>query len=124
MKIETEIDDNAADSAVAVAVPAVLKNSSPLIPQPPPPSLSVKEKKDLASYAHSLGKKLKSQQVGKSGVTDTVVMALIETLEANELLKVNVILFSLVSFVLLILFSAFLCCCFWANLLYTFYLCK
>lgn len=57
-------------------------------PQPPPPSLSVKEKKELASYAHSLGKKLKSQQVGKSGVTDTVIGALIETLEANELLKV------------------------------------
>lgn len=53
------------------------------------PNLSVKEKKELASYAHSLGKKLKSQQVGKSGVTDTVVMALIETLEANELLKVH-----------------------------------
>lgn len=53
-----------------------------------PLSLSVKEKKELASYAHSLGKKLKSQQVGKSGVTDTVVTALIETLEANELLKV------------------------------------
>ncbi|XP_073157265.1 uncharacterized protein [Henckelia pumila] len=54
------------------------------------PTLSVKEKKDLASYAHSLGKKLKSQQVGKSGVTDTVVTALIETLEANELLKLKV----------------------------------
>lgn len=52
------------------------------------PNLSVKEKKELASYAHSLGKKLKSQQVGKSGVTDTVIMALGETLEANELLKV------------------------------------
>lgn len=52
------------------------------------PNLTVKEKKELASYAHSLGKKLKSQQVGKSGVTDTVVMALEETLEANELLKV------------------------------------
>lgn len=53
------------------------------------PILAVKEKKELASYAHSLGKKLKSQQVGKSGVTDTVVTALIETLEANELLKVH-----------------------------------
>lgn len=52
------------------------------------PNLNVKEKKELASYAHSLGKKLKSQQVGKSGVTDTVIMALGETLEANELLKV------------------------------------
>ncbi|KAK4437722.1 hypothetical protein Salat_0106200 [Sesamum alatum] len=48
------------------------------------------EEESWASYAHSLGKKLKSQQVGKSGVTDTVVMALIETLEANELLKLKV----------------------------------
>ncbi|CAI9769853.1 unnamed protein product [Fraxinus pennsylvanica] len=54
------------------------------------PTLTVKEKKELASYAHSLGKKLKSQQVGKSGVTDTVVTALIETLEANELLKLKI----------------------------------
>lgn len=53
-------------------------------------NLSVKEKKELASYAHSLGKKLKSQQVGKSGVSHTVVMALIETLEANELLKLKI----------------------------------
>lgn len=55
------------------------------------PSLTVKEKKELASYAHSLGKKLKSQQIGKSGVTETVIMALIETLEKNELLKVYLI---------------------------------
>ncbi|GER50316.1 RNA-binding CRS1 / YhbY (CRM) domain protein [Striga asiatica] len=56
----------------------------------PPPSLTVKEKKDLASYAQSLGKKLKSQQVGKSGVTDNVVTALVDTLEANELLKLKI----------------------------------
>ncbi|KAL2460087.1 RNA-binding CRS1/YhbY (CRM) domain protein [Abeliophyllum distichum] len=54
------------------------------------PALTVKEKKELVSYAHSLGKKLKSQQVGKSGVTETVVTALIETLEANELLKLKI----------------------------------
>ncbi|KAL8116109.1 uncharacterized protein LOC141670988 [Apium graveolens] len=54
------------------------------------PSLSTKEKKELASYAHSLGKKLKSQQVGKGGVTDAVATALVETLEANELLKVKI----------------------------------
>lgn len=53
------------------------------------PSLSVKEKKELASYAHSLGKKLKSQLVGKSGVTGNVVSSFIETLESNELLKVS-----------------------------------
>ncbi|KAK2997350.1 hypothetical protein RJ639_024767 [Escallonia herrerae] len=54
------------------------------------PSLSVKEKKELSSYAHSLGKKLKSQQVGKSGVTDSVATALVETLESNELLKLKI----------------------------------
>lgn len=52
------------------------------------PQLTVKEKKELASYAHGLGKKLKCQQVGKSGVTASVATALVETLEANELLKV------------------------------------
>lgn len=52
------------------------------------PSLTVKEKKELASYAHSLGKKLKSQLVGKSGVTANVATSFVETLEANELLKV------------------------------------
>nr|GLL28449.1 CRM-domain containing factor CFM3, chloroplastic/mitochondrial [Ipomoea trifida] len=52
--------------------------------------LTVKEKKELASYAHSLGKKLKSQQVGKSGITDTVILALGETLEKNELLKLKI----------------------------------
>ena len=54
------------------------------------PSLTVKEKKDLASYAHSLGKKLKSQLVGKSGVTANVATSFIETLESNELLKVAI----------------------------------
>lgn len=52
--------------------------------------MSVKEKKELGSYANSLGKKLKSQQVGKSGVTDSVAVALVETLEANELLKLKI----------------------------------
>ncbi|KAK1262312.1 hypothetical protein QJS04_geneDACA001040 [Acorus gramineus] len=49
--------------------------------------LTVKEKKELASYAHSLGKKLKSQQVGKGGVTPSVAAAFVENLECNELLK-------------------------------------
>lgn len=53
------------------------------------PTLTVKEKKDLASYAHGLGKKLKSQLIGKSGFTDNVATSFIETLEANELLKVK-----------------------------------
>ncbi|VFQ82941.1 unnamed protein product [Cuscuta campestris] len=52
--------------------------------------LTLKEKKELGSYANSLGKKLKSQQVGKSGVTATVVAALVETLERNELLKLKI----------------------------------
>ncbi|XP_054785771.1 uncharacterized protein LOC129292234 [Prosopis cineraria] len=54
------------------------------------PSLTVKERKELASYAHSLGKKLKSQLVGKSGVTPNVATSFIETLEANELLKIKI----------------------------------
>ncbi|XP_010531464.1 PREDICTED: uncharacterized protein LOC104807761 [Tarenaya hassleriana] len=52
--------------------------------------MTVKEKKELSSYAHSLGKKLKCQLVGKSGVTDTVVSSFLETLEKNELLKVKI----------------------------------
>ncbi|KAL8151381.1 hypothetical protein V2J09_021189 [Rumex salicifolius] len=54
------------------------------------PDLTVKEKKELASYAHSLGDKLKSQQIGKSGVTANVFSALNETLEANELIKLKI----------------------------------
>ncbi|KAF3435776.1 hypothetical protein FNV43_RR22868 [Rhamnella rubrinervis] len=54
------------------------------------PNLTVKEKKELASYAHSLGKKLKSQLVGKSGVTANVATSFIENLESNELLKIKI----------------------------------
>ncbi|GAB2253041.1 hypothetical protein Droror1_Dr00005888 [Drosera rotundifolia] len=54
------------------------------------PMLSTKEKKELGSYARSLGDKLKSQQVGKSGVTANSVMAFGETLERNELLKLKI----------------------------------
>ncbi|XP_038972046.1 uncharacterized protein LOC113462233 [Phoenix dactylifera] len=57
------------------------------LPSYPSPKLSVKEKKELASYAHNLGKKLKCQQVGKAGVNPSVAASFIETLEANELLK-------------------------------------
>ena len=52
--------------------------------------MSVKERKELASYAHSLGDKLKTQLVGKSGVTPNLATSFIETLEANELLKVSI----------------------------------
>ena len=55
------------------------------------PSLTVKEKKELSSYAHSLGKKLKSLSVGKSGVTASVATSFVENLESNELLKVPLI---------------------------------
>ncbi|XP_062076877.1 uncharacterized protein LOC133781811 [Humulus lupulus] len=54
------------------------------------PSLTVKEKKELSSYAHSLGKKLKSQSVGKSGVTASVATSFVENLESNELLKIKI----------------------------------
>ncbi|XP_004290291.1 PREDICTED: uncharacterized protein LOC101295384 [Fragaria vesca subsp. vesca] len=54
------------------------------------PTLTVREKKELASYANSLGKKLKSQLVGKSGVTPNVAAAFVENLESNELLKVKI----------------------------------
>ncbi|CAL5212430.1 unnamed protein product [Lathyrus oleraceus] len=54
------------------------------------PSLSVKERKELASYAHSLGKKLNTQLVGKSGVTPNLVTAFTDNLEANELLKIKI----------------------------------
>lgn len=77
---------------VGSAAEEEVKSPSPS-PSPSPlplPNLTVKEKKELASYAHSLGKKLKCQLVGKSGVTDGVVSSFIETLEANELLKIKI----------------------------------
>ncbi|XP_062201432.1 uncharacterized protein LOC133903950 [Phragmites australis] len=58
-----------------------------VLPLLPRPKLSVKERKELASYAHGLGKKLKSQQVGKAGVTPSLVSAFTDNLESNELLK-------------------------------------
>lgn len=67
------------------------------------PTLTVKEKKELASYAHSLGKKLTCQIVGKSGVTENVVSSFIENLESNELLKVALCYYFLFS----------LCFCLW-----------
>lgn len=60
-----------------------------VLPRLPRPKLSVKERKELASYAHGLGKKLKSQQVGKGGVTPNLVSAFSDNLESNELLKVD-----------------------------------
>lgn len=91
---DDEIDDERGEGAeVQLKIEGRSDVESPALqgqefPRYPSPVLSVKEKKELASYAHSLGKKLKSQQVGKSGVTPSVVAAFLETLEANELLKV------------------------------------
>ncbi|XP_010416878.1 PREDICTED: uncharacterized protein LOC104702676 [Camelina sativa] len=64
--------------------------SQEMMPEISSLKLSAKEKKRLASYANSLGDKLKSQLVGKSGVTDSVVLSFLETLEKNELLKVKI----------------------------------
>ncbi|XP_062205079.1 uncharacterized protein LOC133907085 [Phragmites australis] len=61
-----------------------------VLPRLPRPKLSVKERKELASYAHGLGKKLKSQQVGKAGVTPSLVSAFTDNLESNELLKLKI----------------------------------
>jgi RNA-binding protein len=93
-EFETE-KDNFEGSQVVVED----SNSSPLVRQRQErlkvelPSLSVKEKKELGSYAHSLGKKLKTQSVGKSGITPNLVTAFSDNLEANELLKVMVDMF-------------------------------
>ncbi|KAK8958944.1 hypothetical protein KSP40_PGU017100 [Platanthera guangdongensis] len=65
--------------------PPPLQATEPVIIAPlpsfPTPQLTIKEKKELASYAHSLGKKLKSQQIGKSGVTSSVAAAMVESLQ-------------------------------------------
>uniref|UniRef100_A0ACD5U517 Uncharacterized protein n=1 Tax=Avena sativa TaxID=4498 RepID=A0ACD5U517_AVESA len=61
-----------------------------VLPRLPRPKLDVKERKELASYAHGLGKKLKSQQVGKGGVTPSLVGAFSDNLESNELLKLKI----------------------------------
>eukprot|EP00249_Psilotum_nudum_P003555 c16999_g1_i1 orf=354-1028(-) len=55
------------------------------------PLLKNKEKKELRSYAHGLGKKLVSQQVGKLGVTPALTKAIVDVLEAKELIKLRVL---------------------------------
>lgn len=90
-EFETETER---DSFEDTQVEEVDSTSSPLVKKREErlnlkgPILSVKERKELASYAHSLGKKLNIQLVGKSGVTPNVVTAFNDNLEANELLKV------------------------------------
>lgn len=80
---ESVEEESAAEAEAEAEVPR-----SFVLPRLPRPKLSVKERKELASYAHGLGKKLKSQQVGKSGVTPNLVSAFSDNLESNELLKV------------------------------------
>ncbi|CAL9021845.1 unnamed protein product [Prunus brigantina] len=84
-EIEIENFDNKENAQVGLESSSGLKRDGVK-----PPSLTVKEKKELASYAHSLGKKLKSQLVGKSGVTASVAASFVENLESNELLKVKI----------------------------------
>ncbi|XP_022971306.1 uncharacterized protein LOC111470060 [Cucurbita maxima] len=87
-----ELEDNTVEDGLETAVAS--DSSSAVVSRSEVksiPSLTVKEKKELASYAHSLGKKLKSQLVGKSGVTPGLATSFIETLEANELLKIKVL---------------------------------
>ncbi|XP_021827922.1 uncharacterized protein LOC110768486 [Prunus avium] len=84
-EIEIENLDNKENAQVGLESSSGLKRDGVK-----PPSLTVKEKKELASYAHSLGKKLKSQLVGKSGVTASLAASFVENLESNELLKVKI----------------------------------
>jgi len=97
-----------------VAVDEIETTSSPLVSKREErlklevPSLSVKERKELGSYAHSLGKKLSTQLVGKSGVTPNLITAFSDNLEANELLKVMLILLGL-CFEIMSLFSVYFC---------------
>ncbi|KAL2649908.1 hypothetical protein R1flu_018036 [Riccia fluitans] len=53
--------------------------------------LGNKEKKELRAYAHSLGKDLNVQQVGKLGITPNVITSISDALEANEIIKVKVL---------------------------------
>ncbi|KAG6549855.1 hypothetical protein Mapa_008837 [Marchantia paleacea] len=53
--------------------------------------LGNKEKKELRAYAHSLGKDINVQQVGKLGITPTVITSISDALEANEIIKVKVL---------------------------------
>ncbi|KAL3701636.1 hypothetical protein R1sor_019658 [Riccia sorocarpa] len=53
--------------------------------------LGNKEKKELRAYAHSLGKDINVQQIGKLGITPNVVTSISDALEANEIVKVKVL---------------------------------
>ncbi|GJN19872.1 hypothetical protein PR202_gb07187 [Eleusine coracana subsp. coracana] len=90
---EEELVDATEDIHEGTSAEAEAAEEAPrsfVLPRLPRPKLTVKERKELASYAHGLGKKLKSQQVGKSGVTPSLVSAFTDNLESNELLKLKI----------------------------------
>lgn len=53
--------------------------------------LGGKERKELRAYSHGLGTRLNVQQVGKLGVSQTVINSISDALEAHEILKVKVL---------------------------------
>ncbi|CAN6839849.1 unnamed protein product [Brassica oleracea] len=83
-------DEEDGSDRTLVSTREIRRSSEEVMAESSPMKLTVREKKKLASYAHSLGEKLKCQLVGKSGVTDSVVFSVLETLEKNELLKVKI----------------------------------
>lgn len=83
--IESQEKEEEEGAVVRTGIPITAASAAAFLKVP---NLSVKEKKELVAYAHGLGKKLKIQQVGKSGVTTSLATSFIETLEANEILKV------------------------------------
>ncbi|RWR85905.1 putative RNA-binding YqeI [Cinnamomum micranthum f. kanehirae] len=85
---EEEVEGDVVTSEIPITITAA--SAASVSSSVKAPELSIKEKKELAAYAHSLGKKLKIQQVGKSGVTSSLATSFIETLEANEILKLKV----------------------------------
>ncbi|GBG72124.1 hypothetical protein CBR_g11057 [Chara braunii] len=55
------------------------------------PALGARERKELRAYANGLGKSLVVWQIGKSGISNSVVSSVTEALEANELIKVKIL---------------------------------
>ncbi|RID66095.1 hypothetical protein BRARA_D01261 [Brassica rapa] len=88
--VKNDEEEEDGSDRTLVSTREIRRSSEEVIAESSPMKLSAKEKKKLASYAHSLGDKLKCQLVGKSGVTDSVVFSVLETLEKNELLKVKI----------------------------------
>jgi RNA-binding protein len=80
---EDVLVDAAEESCEGTPAEAEEAPRSFVLPGLPRPKLTVKERKELASYAHGLGKKLKLQQVGKFGVTPSLVSAFTNNLESK-----------------------------------------